>query len=93
MDPISYGEIDKENLFDNQKPLKLEFIFTIVMTFIFDPRVILCEERRSQSHFGSSKGSLMETVNDNRNVAFSWAVPEIVQSNYAFTEQQQMYNI
>ena len=35
----------------------------------------------------------METVNDNRNVAFSWAVPEIVLSNYAFTEQQQMYNI
>ena len=35
----------------------------------------------------------METVNDNRNVAFSWTVPEIVQSNYAFTEQQQVYNV
>ena len=26
----------------------------------------------------------METVNDNRNVAFLWTVPEIVLSNYAF---------
>ena len=35
----------------------------------------------------------METVNDSRNVAFSWTVLEIVLSNYAFTEQQQMHNI
>ena len=35
----------------------------------------------------------METVNDNRNAAFLWTVPEIVLSNYAFAEQQQMHNI
>ena len=35
----------------------------------------------------------METDNDNRNVALSWTVLEIVLSNYAFTEQQQVHNI
>ena len=32
---------DKENLFDNQKLLKLVIIFLILMTFTFDSRVIL----------------------------------------------------
>ena len=32
---------------------------------------------------------MMETVNDNRNVAFLWTESEIVLSNYAFAEQQQ----
>ena len=40
LDPISYST-DKENLFDNQEPLKLAIIFTIIITFTFDPRVIL----------------------------------------------------
>ena len=71
----------------------MAIIFTIIMTFTFDPRVILLGESRSQSLFEEFKGSLIETVSDNRNVAFSWNVPEIVLSNYAFAEQQQMHNI
>ena len=42
---------DKENLFDNQKLLKLVIISLILMTFTFDSRVILYGEIRSQTHF------------------------------------------
>ena len=42
---------DKENLFDNQKLLKLVIISFILMTFTFNSRVILYGEIRSQTHF------------------------------------------
>ena len=48
---IHYGA-DKENLFDNQEPLKMVIFSLILVTYTFDSRKILRGDFRSQSLLG-----------------------------------------
>ena len=48
---IHYGA-DKENLFDNQEPLKMVIFSLILVTYTFDSRKILRGDFRGQSVLG-----------------------------------------